>query len=96
MIPQLKAAKSTLYNWYDFYLSPEELQNQFVSEKSIVFSTSAMILSICTFQDSVRNMYRQDRCEVDWKRVREKFTMLRLVYSEELEEVLRMGLQANP
>ena len=70
---QLKAVESGLYNWYDFYLSPEELKGEFVCEKSIVFSLGMLLLNICAHKDKTRTIYRQDTYEVDWVKVKEKF-----------------------
>ena len=65
MISQLKAAQQGLCRRDDLYLSPEELKQNFVPEKSIVFSMGVMLLNICSNCDRDRSIYKLNNYEVD-------------------------------
>lgn len=61
MVSQLDTAKSGLCQWYELYMSPEELTNKFVPEKSIVFSFGVVLLNLCSNLDNGRTIYKHDK-----------------------------------
>lgn len=82
-------AQSGKYFWYDFYMSPEELnveiQHDHVhTEKDAVFSLGSLVLNVMNVGDFNRLLYSSKKYEVDWDVVRFKVKNSEKKYSHKL------------
>lgn len=77
MVSQLNVAKSGVLPWHKLYLSPEELNGEFIPEKSIVFSFGSMLLHLCAFQDRNIVLYANDKFVVDESIIASKLAIAR-------------------
>jgi Txe/YoeB family toxin of Txe-Axe toxin-antitoxin module len=80
--------------WFQFYFAPEQLGN-FTSAlpNSCVFSLAAMVLTIMNPLDSKRDIYSQDKFELNPKVIEEKLKNAGSgFYSNRLVDIVRFGL----